>query len=76
MILSTHTRYTIHIIFELHLAKSPVSIAMLPEQTNFSQKAIETESSETTLFRQFRKQLLSFLYNVYCVLEKRNTSTS
>ncbi len=41
MRLSTHTRYAIRIIFELHLAKLPVPIAMLSAQTNISQKIIE-----------------------------------
>ena len=41
MKLSTHTRYAIRIIFELHLANSPVSIAALSEQTNISQKVVE-----------------------------------
>ncbi len=41
MKLSTHTRYAIRIIFELHLAQSPVSIAALSEQTNISQKVVE-----------------------------------
>lgn len=41
MKLSTRTRYAIRIIFELHLAKSPVPIAVLSEQTNIRQKVVE-----------------------------------
>lgn len=41
MKLSTHTRYAIRILFELHLAKDPVSIAALSELTNIGLKTVE-----------------------------------
>lgn len=41
MKLSTNTRYAIRIIFELHIAKGPVSIASLSELTNISLKTVE-----------------------------------
>lgn len=41
MKLSTHTRYAIRILFELHLAKGPVSIAALSELTNIGLKTVE-----------------------------------
>ena len=42
MRLSTNTRYAIRIIFELHLANAPIPIAALSEQTNISQKTVES----------------------------------
>lgn len=41
MKLSTNTRYAIRIIFELHIAKGPVSIASLSELTNIGLKTVE-----------------------------------
>lgn len=41
MKLSTNTRYAIRILFELHIAKGPVSIAALSERTNIGIKAVE-----------------------------------
>ena len=41
MKLSTHTRYAIRILFELHLAKGPISIAALSELTNIGLKTVE-----------------------------------
>ncbi len=41
MKLSTNTRYAIRILFELHLAKGPVSIAFLSELTNIGLKTVE-----------------------------------
>ena len=41
MKLSTNTRYAIRILFELHLAKGPVSIASLSELTNIGPKTVE-----------------------------------
>lgn len=41
MKLSTHTRYSIRILFELHLAKGPVSIAALSELINIGLKTVE-----------------------------------
>ena len=42
MRLSTHTRYAIRLVFELHLANAPVSIARLSEITHISEKLVET----------------------------------
>ena len=41
MKLSTHTRYAIRILFELHLARGPISIAALSELTNIGLKTVE-----------------------------------
>ena len=41
MKLSSNTRYAIRILFELHLAKGPVSIAALSELTNIGLKTVE-----------------------------------
>ena len=40
MKLSTHTRYAIRILFELHLARGPISIAALSELTNIGLKTV------------------------------------
>lgn len=42
MKLSTHTRYAIRVIFELHIARGPISIALLSELTNISFKTVES----------------------------------
>lgn len=42
MRLSTHTRYAIRLVFELHLANAPVSIARLSEITHINEKLVET----------------------------------
>ena len=41
MKLSTHTRYAIRILFELHLARGPISIAALSDLTNIGLKTVE-----------------------------------
>ena len=41
MKLSTHTRDAIRILFELHLARGPISIAALSELTNIGLKTVE-----------------------------------
>ena len=41
MKLSTNTRYAIRLIFELHLAQSPIPIAALSEKTNIRAKTVE-----------------------------------
>ena len=41
MKLSTHTRYAIRILFELHLARGPISIAALSVLTNIGLKTVE-----------------------------------